>query len=312
MPRKSSFSVQSRIHISNTYLLPIFSYVSRFYLAPRAIIQEVERLTSSWVIPGRLFRHDHVTAPTNRAGFKEPLRDLLRHNLATILQGRDITAPPLANTDNKLLFINQFNISRQRARDKTGIIPPEDASYRTLFRYLSAEDQTNSNALTSTLTPSLGIQNAKLATTNIYNLIIIVFCPSLFLPTSGSTPSDWFITLFQRSTGSIPSIGHLPCATFVGKLEKRCPTYTQSVRCLALLPTALLMRVQTKTPSFVSTPLILVISSSVQPLRRTRTTYIGPSSPSLFGRPDALLSPPLTPRAFSLLFNPYSRNYLSQ
>ena len=34
---------------------------------------------------------------------------------------------------------------------------------------MSSEDKTNSNALTSTLTPSLGIQNAKLATTNIYN-----------------------------------------------------------------------------------------------------------------------------------------------
>lgn len=84
LPHKRSFSLQNRVLISNTFLTPILSYLFTFFVLGEQDAKEVERLKSSWVISGRKFRYDHLTAQSHCAGLTIPLHDVLKLNIASL------------------------------------------------------------------------------------------------------------------------------------------------------------------------------------------------------------------------------------
>ena len=168
LPLKRSFSLQNRVLISNSFLTPILSYLFRFFVLGEQDAAQVERLVCSWVVPGRRFSYDHLTAQTHCAGLSIPLRDILKTNLASLLSGRDSFPAPRASTpyfsvDGKCMLISEHvKKATSLFLNLTGSMPPEDESMSTLFTILQRNDDTSLEALVRTLSPRLGPVNARL------------------------------------------------------------------------------------------------------------------------------------------------------
>ena len=168
LPLKRSFSLQNRVLISNSFLTPILSYLSRFFVLGEQDAAQVERLVCSWVVPERRFTYDHLTAQTHCAGLSIPLQDILKTNLASLLSGRDSFPAPRASTpyfsvDGKCMLISEHvKKATSLFLNLTGSMPPEDESMSTLFTILQRNDDTSLEALVRTLSPRLGPVNARL------------------------------------------------------------------------------------------------------------------------------------------------------
>ena len=80
-------SLPNRILIFNTYLLPLFSYLSRYYLLPyHEVGSVVRRIAARKIIPfnGGAYKYIHLIAPPDRFGFSLPLKDLWALNVADL------------------------------------------------------------------------------------------------------------------------------------------------------------------------------------------------------------------------------------
>ena len=72
-------STQNRIIIFNIYLLPIFSYLTRYYIIPyKEVIRKINNIIRLNIISfnGGAYKYIHLTTPSILFGFKTPLRDL--------------------------------------------------------------------------------------------------------------------------------------------------------------------------------------------------------------------------------------------
>ena len=169
LPYKQSFSLQNRVLISNTYLTPILSYLFRFFHLGEEDANDAESLICSWVVPGRRFRYDHLTAQTHCAGLTIPLVDIFKLNIATLLRGQATIQPPRPTRpfyliDGKSMLITE-HVKKATSLyfELTRSTPPEDEAQRTLYDLMQKQDETSKVALISTLTPRLGLTNANLA-----------------------------------------------------------------------------------------------------------------------------------------------------
>ena len=83
-----SLTLHYRILLFNTFLTPLFSYLSQFYVIPyNEVIRPVRELTRTCVIPyhGGGFAYTHIIAPTRDAVAPHtPLRDLWATNIALL------------------------------------------------------------------------------------------------------------------------------------------------------------------------------------------------------------------------------------
>ena len=88
-------SIQTKFFLFNTYLLPLFYYLCKFYIFPEkenlgaAIRNTIRRSIISF--NGGAFKYVHLIAPTSQLGFTTPLRDLYAHNLALLANQFDYT-----------------------------------------------------------------------------------------------------------------------------------------------------------------------------------------------------------------------------
>ena len=79
-----------RVEMANTYLIPIFSYLMRFYIMDTATRERVTDLLAAWCKAGsRKFALGKLAAPSADAGLAQPLKDLRYVNLAIILRGSE-------------------------------------------------------------------------------------------------------------------------------------------------------------------------------------------------------------------------------
>ena len=88
MPYKNYYNTQTQDIISNVFLSSIFSYLFRFYLMGEDFQRDVEALLTKWLVPASLFRYDHLTACTTKAGLTQPLHDIRATNLAALLRNQ--------------------------------------------------------------------------------------------------------------------------------------------------------------------------------------------------------------------------------
>ena len=92
--RHIHLNLGNRVRMANTYLVPIFSYLMRFYLMDETSLEEATKLLEEWCIrkPTTLFR---LVAPTADAGLDQPLKDLRFLNVAIMLRGTTSHFPGL-------------------------------------------------------------------------------------------------------------------------------------------------------------------------------------------------------------------------
>ena len=122
MPARNRFSLANRVKIANTYLIPVFSYLFRFFLATVFTVTRIERGLRAWLIKGNCTNLDRLRAPTHQVGLRQPLVNHVQLNQAALL--RDCPAlPPLdeSHVGSYSLLMGDHKIrAAERYRDQVG------------------------------------------------------------------------------------------------------------------------------------------------------------------------------------------------
>ena len=86
MRMKKHFNIGTRVEMANTYLIPIFSYLMRFYIMDAGTMKDVNKLLGEWCV-GKSMGFAKLRAPTSDAGLAQPLKDVRYVNIAIMLRG---------------------------------------------------------------------------------------------------------------------------------------------------------------------------------------------------------------------------------
>jgi ribonuclease HI len=84
IPIKHHHSLQNRVIIWNTWLLPIFSYVFNLYTIPQDYLEWMDKLCVSWLGKGNTMKSLYLSRPTKLAGLTTPLRDTTIANYSAL------------------------------------------------------------------------------------------------------------------------------------------------------------------------------------------------------------------------------------
>ncbi len=86
MRKKRHFNLGARVEMANTYLIPIFSYLMRFYIMDAHTMKQVKDLLGKWCV-GKSMQFEKLMAPSTDGGLSQPLKDVRYVNLAIMLRG---------------------------------------------------------------------------------------------------------------------------------------------------------------------------------------------------------------------------------
>ena len=84
--------------IANTYLLPIFYYLGRFYLKSAYVDKATDEGLTKWLITANNTNLPRLRAPTHQAGLSCPLVDHRSANVATLLDQKPSLPAPTSDT----------------------------------------------------------------------------------------------------------------------------------------------------------------------------------------------------------------------
>ena len=127
----SHSSLNNRIIIFNTYLLPLFSYLSRYYILPYHEVGGIaRRIASRKIISfyGGAYKYIHLITPLNRFGFARPLRDLWAANVADLASQFDynsLTLSPNPINGERIAIVPGKEYINDGGREWNGL-KPED------------------------------------------------------------------------------------------------------------------------------------------------------------------------------------------
>ena len=158
LPLKSNFSLQSRVIIANVFLLPLLSFVFRFFLMPTSQQKKVSKIITEWLGLANRYTFDQLTTPRRNGGLHHPLRDVNQLNLAAILSNLpEIPALPEAKPPLKIssLCISK-HISAAAAKffAITDTKATPETCQQNLSKTLHLHDDTPLRALAKKLNPT--------------------------------------------------------------------------------------------------------------------------------------------------------------
>jgi ribonuclease HI/exonuclease III len=142
LPYKSFFTLQGRIDIANSFLIPLFSFLFRFYMMTGSFMTIAERCISRWVIPNNRFSYEDVVACSGNYGLQRPLRDLFRLNIASQLRRRDDTTFTVPCDWRSRHMDDHRQIACCMYHHLCEVHPPVQASQTIIYRALSEHDGT--------------------------------------------------------------------------------------------------------------------------------------------------------------------------
>ena len=134
---KKNYSLQSRVLIWNTWLIPIFSYVFLFHSLPTDYLDWIDTLCIQWIGVANTLKPLHLARPTHLLGLTTPLKDTTIFNYSL-----------LASRANS----NQLD-------NNTYIWSPRCSTHRISAKLFLQEEY---NIVISTNTPSSTIYNAAI------------------------------------------------------------------------------------------------------------------------------------------------------
>ena len=155
MPSQRYFSLAKRVRIANMYLLPILSYISRFFLMSEITAKEVRRLLRVWLVIGNCTTVDRLMAPAHAGGLARPLRNPEWMNVAAITGWKE-DALEIPGDDSlgvcSMLVRDHRTHAAMSARDRLGAIGLDPgASQRERYKALAHADPTPTSRLIATL-----------------------------------------------------------------------------------------------------------------------------------------------------------------
>ena len=105
---KKNFSIPKRVQVWNTWLLPIYSFTSKFFLLPSDFLESANTITKSWLNKGNTIEGLQLSRPKHLLGITPALRDINIANLSALIS----KASPRATTCNMQTW--SMRISTQR------------------------------------------------------------------------------------------------------------------------------------------------------------------------------------------------------
>ncbi len=88
MPLRRCYSLEERVIIANTFLLPTLGYTQRLFVMPDHLIDLVMKRLSPWLAPVSRFAPGLICSPTRSTGITTPLRSPAMSNHAALLRRR--------------------------------------------------------------------------------------------------------------------------------------------------------------------------------------------------------------------------------
>jgi len=82
---KSKYSVTKRVDIWNIWVLPVLSFVFKFFILPPEFVSRIERECAAWLVEANALKGLHLARPTELTGLASPLKDLPFTNYSTLV-----------------------------------------------------------------------------------------------------------------------------------------------------------------------------------------------------------------------------------
>ena len=105
---KKNFAIPKRVQVWNTWLLPIYSFTSKFFLLPSDFLHSTNIITTTWLNKGNTIKGLQLSRPKHLLGITPALRDTEVANLAALIS----KASPRATTCSMQTW--SMRISTQR------------------------------------------------------------------------------------------------------------------------------------------------------------------------------------------------------
>ena len=82
---KKNFSIPKRVQVWNTWLLPIYSFASKFFLLPKDFLHATNVISSAWLSKGNSIKGNHLIRPKHLLGTSPALRSANIANLSALI-----------------------------------------------------------------------------------------------------------------------------------------------------------------------------------------------------------------------------------
>ena len=144
-------SMSARVRMANVYFIPIFSYLNRFFLMSEVTAGRVSRLLRLWLIRGKCTSLQRLAAPAHAAGLANPMRDLGKANVASLLRHKGPIPSPQLSGAYSLLISDHVEHAAISFHAIVGDHFPPNSDQRLLMQRLVHCDPDPVNRLAGTL-----------------------------------------------------------------------------------------------------------------------------------------------------------------
>jgi len=184
LPSKPLYNLAGRVSIANTYMVPVFSYLFRFFLLDPTTKSTINKHLRQWTVHGNVTNLERLTAPTDQVGLKIPLKNIAHVNIATILRKREhILFGKRRPPDASMLLKSHTIRAARRFRRMTGHDPSPNECQKKLTHQLCNADSGPHQRLTRTLTQRYSRHGIDAPHSRISNILAHSSCFPPSLPT---------------------------------------------------------------------------------------------------------------------------------
>ena len=157
MAAQRRFTLMDRVRIANKYLIPVISYLSRFFLMTKQVTTRVHRALARWLIRGSTTNINRLMATPHLAGPADPLKSPVLLNVASVL--RNMPALPDLTRDDvgsySLLMGDHAVRAAERYAGKVGSDFPQHTGQADIYYSLVHSEPAPIERLMGTLTARL-------------------------------------------------------------------------------------------------------------------------------------------------------------
>ena len=107
---KSKYSLTKRVAIWNVWILPVLSFVFKFFIIPPELSSRVEKECAAWVVEANSLKGLHLARPAKLSGLALPLKDLPFTNYSTLIAQKPhptITPPAHYNSWSMRIVVHR-------------------------------------------------------------------------------------------------------------------------------------------------------------------------------------------------------------
>lgn len=139
---KQNYSLPKRVTIWNTWILPIFSYISNFYTIPSDYNLWIDQHCQKWLSQYNTFSSLHYTRPTSLLGLASPLKDTSIYNYSRLASLSTANCGAQNSPPWSMRSSTHLAIARNHVQTAYGVKLNEGISSNTIYtQIIHSQDQ---------------------------------------------------------------------------------------------------------------------------------------------------------------------------